>query len=79
MFRENGVVNAAQKVVLEYFLGTKGHSSQSTWWHGTTNRHQFQERYLDLNFEPETAKARYQKIHITMFLEILYNGGILSL
>ena len=57
----NRLGNIANNVVLEYNLGTKGHSSQSTWWHGTINRQKFQKRSFDPNFGPETTKARYQK------------------
>ena len=40
----NRVVNIAHSIVLEYVLGTKGHNSQITWWHGTINRHNFQKK-----------------------------------
>ena len=59
--------------ILEYVLGTIGDISQSIWWHGTINRRNFQKRYFDLNFGPYTAKTSYQKIHITIFLEILHD------
>ena len=57
----NRVVDIAHSIVLEYVLGTKGHNSQITWWHGTINRHNFQKKVFWPQFWALNSKSQVSK------------------